>query len=145
MQLCAKLVCASLLPLAVDAQGRGALLDGLAVDDDLLHALERRQLEHRVQERVLEDRAQDHRRGEGVVIAQPDHRAEDPVFLGDGAKLGQQLGLAHAEARGGVADAQPGLLAQEVVPALLQVVRGRGRNGRGRHIGNGRVSVEGCG
>ena len=43
--------------------------------------------------RVLHDVAQDHRRGEGAVVAQADHRTEDPVAPGDVPQLGQHLGL----------------------------------------------------
>ncbi len=43
--------------------------------------------------RVLHDVAQDDRRGEGPVVAEADHRVEDLVAVGQGAQLGQHLGL----------------------------------------------------
>ncbi len=42
---------------------------------------------------VLHDVAQDDRRGERPVVAEPDHRCEDLVAVGKTAQLGQDLGL----------------------------------------------------
>ncbi len=47
----------------------------------------------RVPGRVLHDVAQDDRRGEGAVVAEADHGVEDLVAVGQGAQLGQHLGL----------------------------------------------------
>ncbi len=47
----------------------------------------------RVPGRVLHDVAEDHRRREGPVVAETDHRREDLVAVGERAQLGQHLGL----------------------------------------------------
>ena len=42
---------------------------------------------------VLQDVAPDHRRGDGVVVAEADHRDQRPVPAGQHAQFGQRLGL----------------------------------------------------
>lgn len=42
---------------------------------------------------VLHDVAKDHRRGEGAVVAEPDHRGQHLVAVREGAQLGEDLGL----------------------------------------------------
>src|SRR5207253_913445 len=44
--------------VGVDEQGLAVAIDAVLVDDDLLDVRQRRQVEHDVQERVLDDRTQ---------------------------------------------------------------------------------------
>ncbi|MFK4541664.1 hypothetical protein RKD29_001260 [Streptomyces tendae] len=69
---------------------------GLEVQEGLEPALGDLRLVGRVRRvpgRVLHDVAQDDRRGEGAVVAEADHGVEDLVAVGQGAQLGQHLGL----------------------------------------------------
>ena len=76
----------------------------------------------RVPGRVLEHVAQDHARRDGAVVAQPDHRGEDLVAVGQRPQPGERLGLgqgvvdARAACRRGSTPGRPGRSARRATP-----------------------------